>query len=127
MLVLTKGQTSEYLYVTLNERRTLTDGWYLFVFENITTRVIINKIFAFAEDLSDYQTRYNKLAINTSTVFADADPGMWRYTVYEQSSGVNTDTTGLTELERGILKLNPATEFAFTEYSGTTSFKQYAG
>lgn len=127
MLVLTKGQTTEYLYVTLNERRTLDDGWYLWVFENITTRATITMITAFAEDLSDYPDRINKFSINTSSVFASADHGTWTYRIYEQSSSSNTDTTGLTEIERGLLKLNAATAFSFTEYSETSTFKQYGG
>ena len=127
MLLLTLGQTSEKMIVTLNEKRTLTDGWYLFVFENITTRDIVNKIYAFSEDESLYPDRYNLFTINTNTVFANQNTGDWRYKVYEQSGSSNTDTTGLTEVERGILKLRPATDFTYTEYSGTTIFKQYEG
>lgn len=127
MLSLTLGQTDEKIIVTLNEKKTLSVGYYLFVFTNITTRDIINKIYNFTDDESVYPLRYNKFAINTNTVFLNQLTGSWRYEVYEQTSAVNTTVTGLTEVERGLLKLNPATEFAFEEYNESTSFKAYKG
>ena len=125
MLLLTIGEDKD-LIVTLNEKRTLDNGYYLFVFENVTTRDIVTKIFSFSEDESDYPERFNSFPLS-STVFQDENTGDWRYSVYEQSSSTNTDPTGLTEVERGIMKLRPATDFSFTEYTGTTSFKQYEG
>lgn len=123
---LTFGNTDN-LIVTLNEKRTLSDGYYLFVFTNIITNQVVNKIYNFAEDESGYQDRYNSFPIITSTVFAGKNTGEWRYEVYEQVSSTNTDITGLTEVERGLLKLNPATEFEYESYNGATSYKQYAG
>lgn len=125
MLLLTIGEDKD-LIVTLNEKRTLDNGYYLFVFENVTTRDIVTKIFSFSEDESDYPERFNSFPLS-STVFQNENTGDWRYKVYEQSSSTNTDPTGLTEVERGIMKLRPATDFSFTEYTGTTSFKQYEG
>lgn len=125
MLLLTIGEDKD-LIVTLNEKRTLDNGYYLFIFENVTTRDIVTKIFSFSEDESDYPERFNSFPLS-STVFQDENTGDWRYKVYEQSSSTNTDPTGLTEVERGIMKLRPATDFSFTEYTGTTSFKQYKG
>jgi len=126
MIALTLGQ-SGYLYVTLNEKRTLTDGYYLFVFENVTTRDVVNKIFAFSEDESDYSDRYNKFPITVNDLFSGELPGQWVYSVYEQASNSNTDPSGLTEVENGIMKLNPSTEFEFENYTETTSFKAYNG
>jgi len=37
MLLFTFGQTEEMI-VTLNEKRTLSSGYYLFVFKNVTTK-----------------------------------------------------------------------------------------
>ncbi len=127
MLLLTLGQTAEEIVVTLNEKRTLDAGYYLFVFTNITTRDVVTKIYNFTEDESDYPDRFNLFTINTSTVFLNKTTGQWSYEVYEQESSSNTNVSGLTQVERGILQLKPATEFAFEEYTGTTSFKQYAG
>lgn len=126
MLLFTFGQTVSMI-VTLNEKRTLSTGFYLFVFENVTTRDLVNKIFAFTEDESVYQTRYNQFPVIVSTLFAGQHTGHWTYKVYEQASGVNTNPAGLTEVENGILQLKPATEFKFKESSGATTFKEYAG
>lgn len=127
MLSLTKGQTSESLYVTLNEKRTLTSGYYLFYFENILTRETATKIYGFGEDESSYSTRYNKFTINTQSVFGSKSIGEWVYQVYEQSSGSNVDPTGLTMVESGIMKLNPATEFTYDKYTVATTYKAYNG
>jgi hypothetical protein len=127
MLNLTLGQTDEELIVTLNEKRTLDSGYYLFTFTNQTTKTVVNKIYNFSEDESDYPTRFNQFPINTNVVFDEKPTGFWHYAVYEQASSSNTDVTGLTEVERGIMKLNPATEFAFEEYNPATTFKVYGG
>lgn len=124
MLVFTKGTDGE-IVVTLNEKRTLTDGYYLFVFENITTRDQYKKVFAFSEDESSYTTRYNQFTI-LSSVFNLALPGEYSYTVYESPTST-TDPTGLTEVERGIMQLNPASEFSFETYNGATTYKAYGG
>lgn len=127
MLVLTQGQTAEYLIVTLNEKRTLDNGYYLFVFTSNPEGYTATKIYSFAQDESSYQDRYNKFPINTSTVFLNKPTGEYLYKVYEQASSSNVDPTGLTEVERGILVLNPATEFEFEKYDVATTYKKYAG
>jgi len=126
MLKFTFGQTEEMI-VTLNEKRTLTSGYYLFVFDHVTTRNRVTKIFNFSEDESSYTDRYNQFPVVVSTLFSGQPTGHWTYTVYEQASSTNTSPTGLTEVENGILQLKPATEFAFEENTATTTFKQYGG
>jgi hypothetical protein len=126
MLLFTFGQTEEMI-VTLNEKRTLTVGYYLFIFENVTTRDQVTKIYNFLEDESSYTDRYNQFPVVVSTLFAGQHTGHWTYKVYEQVSSSNTDPTGLTEVENGILQLKPATAFEFTESTGATTFKEYAG
>lgn len=127
MIVLTKGNTAQRLIVTLNEKRTLSSGYYLFVFTHFTTGDIINKIYNFSEDNSSYQSRYNDFDINTQSLFGSSQVGQWRYDVYEQASSSNTNVTGLTKVESGVMVLNPADEFAYETYEQTTTFKQYAG
>ena len=130
MLKLTLGQTDEYLVVTLNEKRTLDNGYYLFRFVHQTTRDVVSKVFSFLDDESSYQDRFNKFPFNTETNFSSQRTGFWNYYVYESSTST-TDPTGLTEVERGIMKLLPETAFAFEEYSDTTQnssyFKTYNG
>lgn len=120
------GQTGESFYVTLTEKRTLDSGFYLFVFTHTTTKDVVNIIYDFAEDESSYP-RYNKFSVNTSDLFEEKQVGIWKYNVYEQESPSNTNVAGLTEVERGFLKLKPATEFAVESYSPATTYKQYGG
>ena len=127
MIILTKGQTAQHLIVTLNEKRTLTSGYYLFVFTHFTTGDVINKIYNFTEDNSSYPDRYNDFDINTQSLFGAAQLGQWKYEVYEQASSSNTDVTGLTMVEKGVMTLKPVTEYAPEEYNEPTTIKQYAG
>ena len=127
MLSLTKGQTSETIIVTLNEKRTLDTGYYLFFFESNPKGYEATKIFSFAEDESSYPERYNKFTLNTSVVFLNKPQGEYTYKVYEQASNTNIDPTGLTEVEYGILVLNPAVDFGYEMYNEETSYKSYNG
>lgn len=127
MIQLTKGNASQRIVVTLNEKRTLTAGYYLFVFTHFTTGDVINKIYNFSEDDSSYPSRYNDFPINTATVFATSQVGQWVYEVYEQASASNTVVTGLTKVESGVMVLSPETAFSFETYEESTTFKQYAG
>lgn len=127
MVLLQKGQSSEQIIVTLNEKRTLTEGYYLFVFTHILTRNTINKIYSFLDDESSHPVRYNQFEIDTGDEFGDQPVGQWNYDVYEQESDSNTDTDGLTLVETGIMKLKPASAFEFEKYNEPTSFKTYAG
>lgn len=125
-MILTLGQTSEEIVVTLNEKRTLTSGYYLFYFIHFTTKQIVTKIYNFTEDNSNYQDRFNLFDINTNVVFASKPTGQWLYRIYEQASSTNILPTG-TEVERGELLLNPAVDFSYTNYNEATTFKAYNG
>jgi hypothetical protein len=127
MLLLTLGQTAENIVVTLNEKKILTEGYFLFVFTHYTTKQVVYKIYSMLADDSDYPDRFNQFVINTSVVFASCPTGMWKYNVYEQVGGSNTVVDGLTELEEGILELKPATEFEPEIYSQSQSYKVYGG
>lgn len=125
MLTLSKGQDGEFV-VTLNEKRTLDSGYYLFWFKNIETKDVVTKIYSFSEDESSYTDRFNMFPVSSS-LFASSPHGFWNYHVYEQESSTNTDPDGLTEVESGILRLNPSAEFTFDEYETTTTYKAYNG
>jgi hypothetical protein len=127
MLLFNLGQSSETITVTLNEKRTLTSGYYLFVFTHILTKQVVNKFYNFLDDDSAFPDRYNSFEIDTATVFVDRPNGQWIYQVYEQASSSNTDVTGLTEVERGIMQLDPVTPFAFVKYDTATNYSAYNG
>lgn len=127
MILLRHGQTDQEIIVTLNEKRTLDAGYYLFVFTHVLTKNVVNKIYSFLDDDSDFQDRYNQFDINTSVVFTNQPAGQWSYDIYEQASSTNTNTTGLNLVETGIMKLLPQNPFEFEEYNEPTTFKTYAG
>lgn len=127
MIKLTKGQTAESVIVTLNEKKTLSSGYFLFRFVHATTKDVVSIILSMSLDASSYPDRYNEFTINTQSYFGTKPRGQWWYEVYEQSSSSNTDTTGLTLLEEGIMKLLPSAEFSFDGYDERANFDQYDG
>jgi hypothetical protein len=127
MLQLTQGQTSETILVTLTELATIKEPYYLFVFTHVTTKMVVTLILNSQDDLSDYPQRFNEFTVNTATVFANGATGEWHYTVYEQDSAANANTTGLNALEYGKLRLNPSVQFNYTQYNTATIYKAYNG
>lgn len=114
------------MVVTLNERKTLTNPYYLFVFQNIQTRVDYPVVINSTSDLSAYPDRFNEFQINVVTVFGTVNTGDYNYSAYEQASNSNTDPTGLNLLENGKMKMR-TTETAVDAYETTTTYKAYKG
>jgi hypothetical protein len=126
MIVYTIGQQSDTL-VTLNESTTLVNPYYLFVFTNVSTKVVYTQIVNSTSDTSSYPDRINIYSFNTITLFASAQAGQYSYEVYEQASSTNTNPTGLNLVECGKMLLNPATNLIQQGYEPTTTYKGYAG
>jgi hypothetical protein len=126
MIVYTIGQQSDTL-VTLNESTTLVNAYYLFVFTNVSTKVVYKQIVNSTSDTSSYPDRINIYSFNTITLFASAQAGQYSYEVYEQASSTNTNPTGLNLVECGKMLLNPATNLIQQGYEPTTTYKGYAG
>ena len=122
MLTLQLADTIDNIVVTLREKTTLSNPYYLFVFEHITTKEQVK--FVSRTDLSAYPDRFNEFAVAIS-IFTS--PGQYIYRIYEQASSTNTDPTGLNEVENGRASVIATTQFAPTEYSHSTQFKTYAG
>lgn len=127
MIQLVKGQSKDVI-VTLTELTTIANAFYLFVFTHETTKAVINVIKNSSSDLSQFKYRYNKFTFDSS-LFANASIGKYTYTVYEQLSSINTNTTGLNAIEFGKMDLNEASHpvIVFDEYSAPTTFSTYAG
>jgi hypothetical protein len=121
MIQLTKG-TTEYIYLTLTEKETIPTPNYLFVFKNRSTNTEVKFVLLNASDVSQYKDRYNKFSIKVDKYFSSKPKGQYSYFVYQQTSSSNTDTTGLTELESGIMWLNDQEEI-FTEYQTKDTYK----
>lgn len=89
--------------LTLTEKTTLTNPNYLFSFENGNTREVTNFI---STDLSQYKSRYNEFLITeTGTTFVNLTastinikPGMYSYTIYQQTSPTNLNVSAATSV-----------------------------
>lgn len=129
MLILTYGQASEKIIITLNELKTLTDPYYLFRFTHVLTKQVVSVIRAASLDESLFTARYNQFTVATVTTFFNKPTGEWHYAIYEQASSSNTDPAlATTLLELGKLILLPAVAYEPTEmYNNPTTFKAYAG
>jgi len=126
MLVLTKENETDNVIVTLNEKRTIEDPYYLFVFEHVTTKQQVKIVIPATAELSEYPDRYNEFTLSTSVLFVASEAGQFNYFVYEQESDSNTDTAGLALVETGKAVLNTL-QFNYTGYETTTSYKGYGG
>jgi hypothetical protein len=126
MIIYTKGTQSETI-VTLTESTTLVNPYYLFVFTNVATKVIIKKIVNSADDTNQFPERANIYNFNTITLFSTAQPGQYSYDVYEQASSSNLDPTGLNLVECGKMNLLPATNLTQNGYEPETTYKGYGG
>ena len=126
MLLLTQGNTSDTLVVTLAEKTTINGANYLFVFENVATRQLVKTVLLHASDASIFQSRYNKWTVNTSSLFG-ANTGQYLYSVYEQASTSNTDPTGLNLVESGKMEVLKSSAKTITGFSPTTTYSGYGG
>ena len=125
MIQLVKG-INKNVVVTLTEFTTLSNAYYLFVFEHVTTKQVISFVLPMSADLSTHQWRYNEFLIAASH-FTSALVGKYQYNIYEQASSSNTNPSGLTLVEQGKMDLNNAAAFEFTQYSTATNYTQYGG
>jgi hypothetical protein len=121
MIQLTKGQT-QFVYLTLTEKQTISSPNYLFTFKNRSTNTEVKFVLLYAADVSLFKERYNKFSLKVDKYFSSKPRGQWTYSVYQQTSTSNTDVTGLTLLESGIMWLNDAEEI-FTEYQTKDTYK----
>ena len=103
MLIIDSSQLST-LYVTATEKVTLSPPYYfLLSLNNREERDITYNILV--TDLSSFPTRYNQFNITTAQS-ANWEKGEYKYTIYAQSSAVNTDPTLANEaVESGVLKI----------------------
>lgn len=106
------------MVMTLTERSTLTNPYYLFNFTSDVTGDSVNFI---ATDLSNYTDRYNKFLITETSGTTDytsgtielSPTGQWSYKVYEQSSSTNlivAQATNQSPLEVGMVKVKGTEE-----------------
>jgi hypothetical protein len=126
MVLIDNTDTSFQLILTLEEKRTLTNPYYLFVFTHQDTGNTIKFLKFSEDDESDYPLRYQQFTIDPAVVFLNAKLGFYLYNIYEQLSSTNTDValTGA-EVENGKMRLITTDADIYTEHSQTVTFKTY--
>lgn len=116
MINIKQGET-QYIYLTLTEKQTLTTPNYLFRFINRTSGEEVLFVLTNASDESLFKERFNKFSIKTDKYFSWSASGEYRYFVYEQASATNKDYTKATGmLEEGIMILEKSDVFEYTEH-----------
>lgn len=122
---------SNTLYFTLEEKKTLSTAYYLFVFENDITGS--SKIFRMT-DISSYPYRYNKFTLTetsstndlTTGVVTLSPAGYWTYKIYEQSDPNNLLVSNTTSLvEQGRIDVVGDDVVTFTKYFTDRTFNVY--
>jgi hypothetical protein len=122
-----QSDTAAEILLTLKEKVSINDPYYLFVFTHVLTKEKVRFSKFESEDESDYQDRVNKFTIDASAVFSGKPVGEYHYEVYENTTnGLNELTAGAL-LENGKLILLREEDFSFTQYNETQSYKAYNG
>jgi hypothetical protein len=127
MVILEKAQTQN-IVLTLTEKTTLTNPYYLFEAFNKERNDYTFCILG--ADLSEWPLRYNMFEVtetDTPTLAGEISltKGDYVYRVYEQMSNSNIDTTGLTCVEEGSMQVKQ--DVTNTEYEGTLTNTVYGG
>lgn len=101
MLVIEKAESKNW-YLTLTEKVTITNPYFLFAFTHRLTNEVTTVILS---DISTHKERYNEFAVVEGSTFT-LDAGEFEYQVYAQTSPSNLSPALANELvESGILKV----------------------
>ena len=119
MLVISLGESKNW-YVTLTEKVTIANPYFLFAFTHRVTNELITVILT---DISTQKERYNKFAVIEGTTF-NLDAGEFEYVIYAQTSSTNlSPALANEEVESGVLKVQ--FDVTRTSYEVTLSEKIY--
>lgn len=113
MILLTKGLTNQKIIVTLWEAVTVSNPTYVFKFTSVSLKDSEQITFNYtkANDLSNYQDRFNKFLFD-QTLVTNLPAGQYRYSVTEQQTGI--------VLEVGKMLLKPQIIIQKNGYTTTT-------
>lgn len=121
MVIITKGQ-SNTLIVTVTEKVTITNPFFLIHFKDMITSHETSFIIT---NTSTHTERYDEFTFTEGSNTAKTlNVGEYVYTIYAQTSNSNTDIDNADEeVERGIAMVRH-TENTFTSNTITTTYKQ---
>jgi hypothetical protein len=119
MLVISLGESKNW-YVTLTEKVTIANPYFLFAFTHRVTNELTTVILT---DISTQKERYNKFAVIEGSTF-NLDAGEFEYVIYAQTSSTNlSPALANEEVESGVLKVQ--FDVTRTSYEVTLSEKIY--
>lgn len=128
MIVINKAQANT-VTVTLKEKTTITNAYYLWEF--ISKASGVKKYCIQPTDLSAYKDRYNQFVItedstpnNLAGEVTLSLTGEWMYNVYEQASSTSLDPIGKAIVESGLVKV-VGTATTDTQYTRTVTTAVY--
>ena len=84
MLLITKAESKNW-YLTLTEKVTIANPYFLFAFTHRVTNEVTSVLLT---DISTQTERYNKFAVVEGTTFT-LDAGEFEYVIYAQTSATN--------------------------------------
>lgn len=119
MIKLTRNTVNTNIALTLTEKVTISNPYFLFEFTKDMTDV---SYYVICADTSTETQRYNLFSITeggndpTNGNITLGLEGFYKYNIYEQASSTNLDPSGLTLVESGKMKLLGDTQ-TFTKHS----------
>lgn len=124
--------TTNTVIVTLTEKVTISNPYFLFKFENQQTKQLY---YCISADTSSYTDRYNQFSIiekvNPTLTAGEirlASEGFYNYTIYEQVSSSNLDPANATGIvEKGIAKVFGVARTKYTHTPSPTTYTAYQG
>lgn len=126
---LTKSSTNPNIALTLQEKVTLDSPYFLFEFQNVTTRVKYYQIFTDVSTPGDARTRSNLFNIEVVASSAGSNQivlgpvGQYNYTIWEQESDSNLDPDNATGIvERGRMRLFDSEASIYIENDITVTY-----
>ena len=124
MQVINKGQSNKFV-VTLKEKQTLTNPYFLFEFINKVER---NPVYVILTDVSGFPDRFNQFNIVEGTTVNLTEEGEWDYRVFEQLSNSNLNPSlsdNKVPLEVGMLYVKGTPTITKKQYVKTQTIKTY--
>lgn len=101
MLLITKGAIN-YLTVTLTEKVTIANPYFLFVLAGKSNQPLVKLVLS---DTSSYTDRYNRFSFTEGTDLTIPNAGDYKYTFYQKETDSTTITDDDVVLETGIARV----------------------
>lgn len=112
------------MIVTVTEKTTITNPFYLIHFESVATS---KNAFFISSNISNSTDRFDEFVISPTDI-ETLDEGTYNYYIYAQLSDTNLDPSLSDELtESGLMTIQYTDYLNSKEYDTTENYKQYNG